>query len=191
MTEVPSRQRVAPQRVVGRVLRAHGVHGALVVVPLTNQPDRFAPGARLLAGPESDPVTVEEASPYKGRLLVRFAEVGDRDAAESLRRCELRIAEDDAGAPPPGEVWAVDLEGLPVVAGSADGEVLGTVFAVVDNPAHDLLLVADAAGREFMIPLVEEFVDELDPDSGVVVVHPIPGLLPEDAGPDPRVGPPR
>lgn len=180
MAEVPARKRVASLRVVGRVLRAHGVHGALVVVPLTNQPDRFAAGSHLLAGPDSVPVTVVDASPYKGRLLVRFAEVSDRDSAESLRRRELCVAADDVGEPPPGEVWAVDLEGLPVVAGSAGGNVVGTVVAVVDNPAHDLLVVADAEGREFMIPLVEEFVDELAPGLEQVVVHPIPGLLPED-----------
>lgn len=167
-------------RVVGRVMRAHGVHGALVVESLTNQPDRFAPGARLLVGSARVPMTVRESSPYKGRIRLRLDAVTDRDAAEALRRQDIAIAADDVGEPPPGEVWAADLEGLPVHAGAAEGVRIGTVVAVLDNPAHDLLLVADPGGREFMVPIVEEFVDALEAGLDRVVVHPIPGLLPED-----------
>lgn len=150
-----------------------------MVESFTNQPRRFAPGSRLLVGPNATPVTVTDASPYKGRLLVRLDEVTDRDAAESLRRFDLAVPDEDVGEPPPGEVWAADLEGLPVVEGSAAGAVIGTVVAVLANPAHDLLVVADPAGREFMIPLVEAFVDEILPGTDSVVVHPIPGMLPE------------
>lgn len=175
---------------VGRVLRAHGVHGAVLVEQLTNQPGRFSPGARLLVGPDLVPMTVSDASPYKGRLLVRLAEVTDRGAAEMLRRQDISIAAGDVGAPPPGEVWAADLEGLPVVSGDAEGAPLGTVTAVLDNPAHDILVVADAAGREFMIPYVAEFVDEFDPGMDRIVVHPIPGLLPGDEAGDEGAGEP-
>lgn len=175
----------ARHRVVGRVLRAHGVHGAVVVEQLTNQPDRFAPGTSLLVGPDLVPMTVRDAAPYKGRLLVRLAEVSDRDAAEALRRRDLAIAAEDVGEPPPGEVWAADLEGLPVVSGTPGGDVLGTVVAVLDYPAHDLLVVADPAGRDFMVPLVEEFVDAIEPGLDRVVVHPIPGLLPDPDDPEP------
>lgn len=167
-------------RVVGRVLRAHGVHGGLVVESLTNQPDRFAPGAHLLVGSGRSPMTVRESSPYKGRILLRLEELKDREAAESLRRQDIAIAAEDVGGPPPGEVWAAELEGLPVHSGVADGEQLGTVVAVLDNPAHDILVVADARGREFMVPMVEEFVDVLEPGLDRIVVHLIPGLLPDD-----------
>lgn len=80
------------------MLRAHGVHGAVLVEQLTNQPGRFSPGARLLVGPDLVPMTVSDASPYKGRLLVRLAEVTDRGAAEMLRRQDISIAAGDVGA---------------------------------------------------------------------------------------------
>lgn len=159
-------------------MRAHGVHGAVVVEAFTNQPDRFAPGARLLVGADRRAVTVRDSTPYKGRVLLRLDEVTDRDGAESLRRQDVAIAAEDVGDAPPGEVWAADLEGLPVHSGTAGGELIGTVVAVLDNPAHDLLLVEDPDGREFMVPMVEEFVDALEPGLDRIVVHPIPGLLP-------------
>lgn len=161
-------------------MRAHGIHGALVVEPLTNQPDRFAPGVCLLVGAGRVPMTVRDSTPYKGRILLRLDGVTDRDGAESLRRQDIAIAAEDVGDPPPGEVWAADLEGLPVHTGGAGGDLVGTVVAVLDNPAHDLLLVQAPNGREFLVPIVEEFVDALEPGLDRVVVHLIPGLLPDD-----------
>lgn len=169
-------------RLIGRIMRAHGVHGGLIVEPLTNQPDRFAAGAALLLGSELRPVAVTNVAPYKGRLLLRLAEVADREAAEALRRQDLFLRPEDVGEPPPGEIWASELEGLDVVDGS--GQSLGTVTAVIDNPAHDLLAVTDPAGREFLVPLVEAFVDPLQPGMDRIVVHPIAGLLPTDEDAD-------
>lgn len=160
---------------VGRVLRPHGVRGGLIVVPLTNQ-ERFVPGARLALGPSRRLVHVSSSRPYKGRLLVVLDEVSSRDEAELLRRQELAIATDEIGAPPEGEVWAHELEGLAVV--DPEGLELGRVVLVQENPAHDILVCQDVSGAEFMVPLVEALVDELDPASGHVSIRPIPGLLP-------------
>ena len=76
--------------VVGRVVRAHGVTGELVVEVRTDDPDtRFAPGTRLRAkpsrgGPERD-YAVDSAREHSGRLLVRLDGVADRTAADSMR----------------------------------------------------------------------------------------------------------
>ena len=59
----------------------------------------------------------------------------------------------------------------------ADRVLLSITPAKAPNH-YDMLLVVDAAGREFMVPLVEEFVDAIEPGLDRVVVHPIPGLLP-------------
>ncbi len=164
--------------VVGMLLRPHGVHGGVVVMPLTDQDRRFDPGARLLLGPERLPVTVAEARPYKGRLLVRLEEIPNREAAESHKRAELAITAADVGPPPEGAVWARDLEGLPVrdPAGRDRGRVLG----VESNPAHDVLLCEDPEGRPYAVPMVRALMDPVAPGVTEVVVRPIPGLLPED-----------
>jgi 16S rRNA processing protein RimM len=169
--------------VVGRVLRGHGIRGACIVVPLTDVPERFAVGARMAVGSTGDDIEVTSCAPYKGRLLVQFDAVADRTAADALRGVDLWIAAADAGPPPEGTVWAADLEGLPVC--SPDGVHYGTVTGVAPNPAHDILVCADPDGREFMVPLVAAFVDELEPGMTRVTLHPIPGLLPEpSSGPD-------
>ncbi|HEX4470148.1 MAG TPA: hypothetical protein VH080_11465, partial [Gemmatimonadaceae bacterium] len=66
--------------IVGRVRKAHGIRGELVVEPITDAPDMiFAPGRRVLAGtargdlaPGARELHVEKTSPFKEGLIVSF-----------------------------------------------------------------------------------------------------------------------
>lgn len=160
--------------VVGRVLRAHGIRGNVVVVALTDQP-RFQPGNRVVLD-DGTPLVIATSTPYKGKLLVSFGGVSDRTAAEALRHRSICITREDVGDPPEGAVWAADLEGLPVL--TPEGTAIGTVVMVEPNPAHDLLVVRDESDREFHVPMVREFVDPVVPGMAHVTIRPIPGLLP-------------
>ena len=82
---------------------------------------------------------------------MRFAEVGDRTAAESLRGQVLR-AEPISD---PDELWVHELIGMVVC--EADGTERGRVEAVQDNPASDLLVLESGA----LVPLVF-LVERLD-----------------------------
>src|SRR5438046_2357248 len=80
---------------VGRVLRPQGVRGEVVVEVLSDVPDRFAPGSRLMGAREGKPVvTVEVAAsrPHKSGAVVRFAGSEDRDGAEEQGGLWLEIA---------------------------------------------------------------------------------------------------
>ena len=133
---------------VGKVGRAHGVHGDVYVSLLTDRTERLAPGARLLVGEEWCSVT--RSRPAGQRWLVHFDGVDDRTHAERLAHRVLR-AEPLADR---GDGWYVDqLIGANVV--DSGGTVLGTCVAVVANPAHDLLELADGT----LIPVV--FVTEI------------------------------
>ncbi|HEY9230418.1 MAG TPA: hypothetical protein VIP11_27445, partial [Gemmatimonadaceae bacterium] len=79
--------------IVGRVRKAHGIRGDLVVEPITDEPDAvFAPGRRVFAGTASgDPAKdgrelhVTSSSPFKGGFIVHFEEIADRSVAETWR----------------------------------------------------------------------------------------------------------
>jgi 16S rRNA processing protein RimM len=78
---------------VGRVGRAHGIRGDLTIDVRTDEPDRrFSPGT--VFSTRRGPLTVDSMKWHSSRLLVRFAEVTDRNAAESLRGTELRVEVD-------------------------------------------------------------------------------------------------
>ncbi|MGH3669167.1 MAG: ribosome maturation factor RimM [Pseudonocardiaceae bacterium] len=163
------------ERVVGRIGRPHGLHGEVTVRVRTDFPEqRFAPGAQLGAG-GGRTLAVETVRPHGGVLLVRFAGVGDRDAAAELSG--LLVTIDAAGLPAlddPDEFYDHQLEGL--VAVGLDGVALGTVREVVHAPASDLLVVMTDHG-EALVPFVRDIVPEVDLARGRVVLDPPAGLL--------------
>lgn len=165
------------QVTVGRIGRAHGIRGAVVVGVRTDEPElRFAKGSRLDTDPSGiGPLTVAATREHSGELLVRFEGIDDRDAAEGLRGTWLLV---DAAtiAPPddPDEFHDTDLIGLSVR--TVDGASVGTVDDVL-HPAQDVLVVKSPDGREIMIPFVKAIVPEVDVKSGVITVAPPEGLL--------------
>jgi len=167
--------------VVGRVVKSHGVRGELVVEVRTDEPDeRFAPGVRL-RGRSRDGVergfTIESAREHSGRLLVRLAEIADRDAAAAIRGTLFLI--DTAELSPsadPDEFYDHELAGLAVQL--LDGTPVGTVKEVLHSAAGELLSIRGAQdGREILVPFVKQMVPTVSVADRLVVIDPPEGLL--------------
>ena len=165
------------QLVVGQISRPHGVRGEVAVQIRTDDAEtRFAAGSVLLTDPAAGRLTVAAARWHQGRLLVSFAEIADRTAAERYRGIELLVEVDpDAQPEDAGEYYDRQLVGLRAV--TVAGDDIGPVREVLHLPAQDVLVVADGAGGQTLIPFVSEIVPEVDLAAGVVRVDPPPGLL--------------
>ena len=177
---------------VGRLVKAHGLKGAIKLELYTDDPDgRFVPGATFtLQVPESSPwhgkpLTVREFRWMNSHPVAFFEGVDDRDAAEELIRAILWIDQDaDAPSTEDNAWYDHQLVGLDVVR---DGDVVGRVIRVDHFPAQDLLVVRAPGDREILVPFVSAIVPEVDIDAGRVVVTPPAGLfedLPSDDEPD-------
>lgn len=169
-------------RLVGRIVKPHGVRGELVVDPRTDSPEiRFAVGsvlsAKLRDGSTRD-LTVTAARPHTGRLLVVLDGVEGRTAAEDLRGTLLFAPE--TNLPPtgdPDEFYDHELEGLAVL--TTDGTQLGVITEVLHGAGNDLLQVRRTGGGELLVPFVSQIVPEVDVRGGRVVIDPPDGLLDE------------
>ena len=102
----------------------------------------------------------------KGGAIARFAEIPDRTAAERLRGTELTVARSELAPLEDGEYYHADLIGLSAV--SEAGEALGTVVAVENFGAGDILEIERPDGKRFMVPMTEAAVPEWN-DERVVV----------------------
>lgn len=165
--------------VVGRVSRAHGLRGDVLVDVRTDEPERrFAPGTRLRT--EAGELVVDAARQQGTRLLVSFAGVRGRDAAERLRGLELMLDVPARERPADDEeYYDHQLRGL--LVRDQNGRSIGTVVGVLHLPAQDTLVV-DADGNEALVPFVSEIVTAVDIGAGTLTLAGRPGLLgPVDA----------
>ena len=172
--------------IVGRVRKAHGVRGEVVVTPITDSPDVvFASGRRVFAGtPTGDlaegggELSVIDARPFKQGLLVRFAELVDRTAAEQWRDRYLLLPAAELPPPAEGELYIHELIGMRVMLHTGDD--VGTVVEVYELPQGLLLEVSrEGAGRgeALLIPFSDEVVQGVDVAGRVLTIDPPDGLI--------------
>lgn len=167
------------QVVVGRIGRAHGVHGDVSVEVRTDEPElRFAPGAVLTTDSSGhEALTVTGVRQHSGRTLVHFEQVNDRTAAEQLRGVRLMVEVDpDLRPDDPDEYYDRQLVGLAVLD-SRHG-LIGHVAEVVHLPGQELLAVDRAApARQVLVPFVSAIVTGVDLAAAQLTVDLPPGLL--------------
>lgn len=183
---------------VGRIVKPHGIRGEVAVDVLTDLvQERFAPG--LVVTGERDRVryVVETARPHQGRMLVKFEQVPDRNAAELLRGLVLLAPEIDTSDR--DTYFVHELVGMPVyLAGEAEdgAEVdtidLGEITAMIELPSqaeYDLLEVTRPDGRgTWLLPAVDEYVEVVlvpgedgeDDQEVMLLIDPPGGLVPAD-----------
>jgi 16S rRNA processing protein RimM len=102
----------------------------------------------------------------KGGAIARFAEVLDRTAAEKLRGTTLAVPRSALPALGEGEYYHADLLGLAAV--TETGEPLGSVIAVDNFGASDVLEIERTDGKRFMVPMHTEAVPEWNDERLVV-----------------------
>ena len=162
---------------VGRIARAHGNRGQVIVDPATDFPEeRFKAGSVLCVQRSgvTERVEVENVRFHRGRPIIRLAGIDTMDAAEALAGNELRVSADALQPLPPGSYYHHDLIGCSVE--TARGEQIGRVRAVEGDGAGSRLVVESGNG-DVLIPMVEGICAAVDVAGRKIVVAPPDGLL--------------
>ncbi len=172
--------------IVGRVRKAHGIRGELLVEPITDAPDAvFVSGRRLFAGtatgdpsPDGQELHITAVRQHMDSVRLTLSEVPDRSAAELWRGRFLLAPQDELPPPADDEVYLHDLIGMRVV--HVDGRALGDVADTYDLPQGLMLDVRPVnGGPTYFIPWQEEFLVDVDEAARIITVNPPEGLLPE------------
>jgi len=166
--------------VVGRIRRAHGLLGVLVVEPMTASAELvFAAGRDLIAGTvkavaavPARTLHIEMAEPFQGGFRVQFTGIATRDAADLWRDRYVLSHRADLPEPDESQVYLYDLIGL--TAEGQGGEVVGKVVAYYEL-RHDVMIEVERGKDTVMIPY--RFVTEVDLEGKRLVVEPPEGLF--------------
>ncbi|RAI41955.1 16S rRNA processing protein RimM [Rhodoplanes roseus] len=168
------------QRVcVARIGAPHGVRGEVRLWSFTGDPaavKRYGP----LAAADGRLFEIASMRPAKDCFVARLKGVDDRTAAEKLTNLELYVPREKLGPAGEDEFYHADLIG--VAAADTSGTPLGTVIAVHNFGAGDILEIAPPRGETLLVPFTKAAVPEVDIPGRRLVVDPPPGLFDDEEG---------
>ena len=172
-------QRIA----LGHISGAHGIRGEVVIRSYTTVAEDIGAYGRVCDATGQRIYEFQTLRVTSKGIVARLKGISDRASAEALRGTVLHV---DRSALPPaaaGEYYHADLVGLR--AQSSDGSVIGTIIAVQNFGAGDLLEICRAGTAETdFVPFKDAYVPTVDIAAGFAVVI-MPDLVgdPEPAGP--------
>jgi 16S rRNA processing protein RimM len=163
---------VAERICVAQIGAPHGIRGEVKLKSFTADPLAVKDYGPLTNEDGSAQFEIEAVRPAKAHLVARLRGVNDRTAAERLTHLKLFIPRDRLPPPEADEYYHADLVGLAAV--TADGTEVGTVVAIHDFGAGDILeLRPRAGGPTLMLPFSDTYVPEVDVPGRRIVVAPL------------------
>jgi 16S rRNA processing protein RimM len=153
----------------GQIVNTHGIRGELKVLPWADAPDFLLEFDTFYI--DGKPYAVESSRVQKTCVLLKLAGIDDVNQANLLREKVVCIDRDEIELED-GAVFIADLIGLPVLC---NGQELGKIVEVLTPPSNDVYVVRGGE-HEYMIPVVEEFVEEINVAGGYVTVRLIEGM---------------
>ena len=160
----------------GKIINTHGVKGAVKLESWCDSPSVLASLKCIYLSQKGqyNPKRVLHTSVFKQFVIMELEGVSDIDAATLLRGTVVYADRDDLPLEE-GGYFIADLLGLPVADADNRELVYGTLKEVINRGASDIYVIETPVG-ERMMPVVDEFVKEVDPDRGIFI-SPIEGML--------------
>jgi 16S rRNA processing protein RimM len=159
---------------LGQIGAAHGLRGEVRLHSFTADPRAIAGYGPLESG-DGRIFEIETMRPAKDHFVAKLAGIRDRSAAEQLSNVKLYVPRERLPPAQADEFYHADLIGLAVV--DRAGRALGTVIAIHNFGAGDLIEVRQAEGGTELVPFDETNVPAIDVGAGRIVVDPPQGLF--------------
>lgn len=155
--------------VVGRIRRAHGLKGEMIMDVLTDFPERIKPGKVVYVADSHEPQKISSVRPHDNLLLISFKGIDSKDDLDRYRNLMVYIKTEGLPELPENEFYHHDLIGLTVI--DEQQEVLGTLVEIMETGANDVYVIADKDKNEMLIPAVDEFILTIDLAGRLMTVH--------------------
>ncbi len=154
---------------IGYISRSHGVQGEVLVIPDIYAPTLFdvldlvrieTPRGDLIPA-RVESVRVQEKN-NRLSFFVKFEHVVDRTQAEELKSCSVFADRDVVESLLDSDTLPLDLASFSILA---DGESIGVVDVLLENPAHPILQVTTDDQEQLLIPVVDEYIVDIDEEA--------------------------
>lgn len=162
---------------IGRIVKAHGIKGAVKVKPITDYPPRFKKLKTVfleLSGGEIEKHDISEVLVRENVIYLHFKGIESRENANALSGALINIKGEDVLPLQEDEFYHFEVIGF--VVKTESGQVIGEVHEVLDMPANAVLVVRDAM-QEHLIPVIKDVIKKIDKPGGEIIIEPMEGLL--------------
>ncbi len=153
---------------IGKITGAHGIYGELKIYPMTDEAERFYDLEYFLC--EGKKYDIQIARIHKQSVLIQTAQIQDRTEAEKMRGKMIEIYRKDAVELEEGQFFIEDLKGLEARDRNAENTNTMTLVDVLRAGGADVLVFKNKGGKEYMMPFLVEYVDEVNLNEGYIVV---------------------
>jgi len=162
---------------IGKVVNAHGIHGAIKVYSYSKSFSAFETGNTLYFKNDSDSTAscyrVKWSAPHSRFALVLFEGIDSRSLAHSLKGYEIFIEKAKLPELEEKTYYWDDIIGLNVY--TTDGDLLGKVESIIQTGSNDVYIVKNEE-KEVLIPALESVVLDIDLDQKTMKVQLPEGL---------------
>lgn len=160
--------------IIGKIVGVHGINGTMLILPLTDYPERFFSMKELVLDKPGKPrrtLKGVKITPYegKGTLFLKAEGVTDRDQAETIKGSIITVADEDRVELSEDEYWTDDIVGMTVTE-EATGKTLGKIEEIIFTGSNDVYLVRTENGKLQPIPATEDAVRDVNVKDGVMTV---------------------
>ena len=163
---------------IGKVAKPHGIRGEVKVYTFSELPDNLQLYKSLVlqkpGESETRKYSLVKSRPQGKLAIVQLQGVDTRDEAEALQGSEIWLDKSEIPGLEPGEYYWHQFVGLQAVTDT--GTALGKISGLFTTKAHDVMVIAGAE-REYMIPVKDEIIKQVDTKAGKVIIAPPAGLL--------------
>ena len=154
---------------IGKIHRAHGIKGDVILDPMTDFPERIRRGRIVYVGDAHMALTVSRVRPKPPYLLVGFNEIEDETAASEFRNQYLYVRTADLPPLPEGEFYFHELIGLDAV--NPDGQRVGVLSEILETGANDVYVITKPDGTEELVPDIPQFILKIDISAHTITIN--------------------
>lgn len=162
---------------IGKVVNTHGLRGELRVDPWCDSPQFLCQFKTLYLKKGETKLSVS-SRPHKTIAIVKAKGIDTIEEAEKLRGRVLYINRSDARLAP-GEYFIQDLMGLDVIDIDTS-KSYGKITDVLKTGANDVYQVTDEKKKDYLIPVIDDVVKEIDINGGKVLIKPLKGIFDDE-----------
>ena len=172
---------------IGKVTAAQGLHGELRLFHNSGDEEALRRLTVLFLEEDGAPIAIEKLRMLKRTPIVKLAGIETRETAEALIGTEIFADKEEARPKEEGAYFVSDLVGLQVrvwqgldaeggIPYETENDVIGEIFGIIDNPAHDVLEIKTEQGPR-LLPFVDVFIREINIAEGFILTTPPDGWL--------------